>query len=380
MVAAPYYCILHPPGPPPGPSPGFMTRPILASIDLSALRRNLAQIRSFASGARVAAVVKAAAYGHGILRTLPALADADGLALLNVEDAVSVRQAGYDRRILLLEGVFDRSELDLAVRLGLHVVVHCAEQIALLDTLAPGTAVHVHLKLNSGMNRLGFVPAAFAEALARLREHPAVASLTLMTHFASADDGRGVEEQIECFDRAVGDLPFDQSLANSAALIRFPASRRDWVRPGIVLYGATPFEDRSAAELGLRPVMTLTSRLIAVQDVRAGDHVGYGQAFTAVRPMRIGVVACGYADGYPRHAPSGTPVVVGGVRTVTTGRVSMDMLMVDLSNCPGAGVGTPVTLWGEGMPVDEVAVSAGTVGYELLCALAPRVPVRVVEG
>lgn len=357
-----------------------MTRPILASIDLSALRRNLAQIRSFASGSRVAAVVKADAYGHGILRILPVLADADGLALLNIEDAVVARQAGFDRRILLLEGAFDRAELDLAARLGLHVVIHCEEQIGLLGSLAPGAVVHAHLKLNSGMNRLGFTSGSFEGALARLRAHPAVASLTLMTHFASADDGRGVEEQIGRFDRAAAGTPFEQSLANSAALIRFPAARRDWVRPGIVLYGATPFEDRSAADLGLAPVMTLTSRLIAVQDVQPGDHVGYGQAFTAARPMRIGVVACGYADGYPRHAPSGTPIVVGGVRTVTTGRVSMDMLMVDLSNCPDAGVGAPVTLWGEGVPVDEVASSAGTVGYELLCALAPRVPVRVLGG
>jgi alanine racemase len=357
-----------------------MTRPVLASIDLSALRRNFAQIRAFASGSRVAAVVKADAYGHGIRRILPALADADGLALLNIEDAVLLREAGYGRRILLLEGAFDREELDVAARLGLHVVIHCDEQIGQLESLAPGAVVHVHLKLNSGMNRLGFVPGAFERALARLRVHPAVASLTLMTHFACADDGRGVEAQIECFDRAAGDSPFEQSLANSAALIRFPAARRDWVRPGIVLYGATPFEDRSAADLGLAPVMTLTSRLIAVQDLRAGDHVGYGQTFTAPRSMRVGVVACGYADGYPRHAPTGTPIVVGDVRTVTTGRVSMDMLMVDLSNCPGAGVGTPVTLWGEGMPVDEVALSAGTIGYELLCALAPRVPVRVVEG
>ncbi len=357
-----------------------MTRPILASIDLAALRRNLARIRAFAPRTRVAAVVKANAYGHGILRVLPALADADGLALLNIEDAAAARQAGYDRRILLLEGAFDREELEFAARLGLHVVIHCEEQIALLDSLGPGAVVHAHLKLNSGMNRLGFAPGAFERALAHLRAHRGVASLTLMSHFASADDGRGVEEQIACFDRAVAGAPFEQSLANSAALIRCPAARRDWVRPGIVLYGATPFEDRSAADLGLAPVMTLTSRLIAVQDVGAGEHVGYGQAFTAPRPMRVGVVACGYADGYPRHAPSGTPVVVGGTRTVTAGRVSMDMLMVDLSNCPDAGVGTPVTLWGEGMPVDEVATSAGTVGYELLCALAPRVPVRVVGG
>lgn len=356
-----------------------MSRPILATIDLPSLRHNLARVRVLAGQARVFAVVKADAYGHGLRRILPALMPADGLALLDLTDAEYARGAGYGGRILLLEGAFDAEDCRVAARLGLDVVVHCDEQLAALDALPGGAQVGVFLKLNSGMNRLGFREAEFRRARERLDGHRAVRSLTLMTHFAGADESLGVDAQRERFARAAEGFSGPVSLANSAALIAYPDTRGAWVRPGIVLYGATPFADRSAASLGVQPVMTLSSRVIAVQCVEAGGHVGYGQTFTARQAMRVGVVACGYADGYPRHAPTGTPVIVDGIRTRTVGRVSMDMITVDLTPCPAAGVGTTVELWGARLPVDEVARPAGTVGYELLCALAPRVPVAVSD-
>jgi alanine racemase len=230
------------------------------------------------------------------------------------------------------------------------------------------------------MNRLGFSASKLPAALAAVRSRPAT-DTTLMTHFADADGGRGVGSQIECFKAMAGDWTGPISLANSAAIIDHPATHADWVRPGIMLYGASPFAERSAETLGLQPAMTLESAIIGVQELAAGERVGYGGTFTAERPMRIGVVACGYADGYPRHAPTGTPIAVMGQRTRTIGRVSMDMLACDLSDIPEAGIGAPVTLWGKGIagevPADEVAAAAGTIAYELFCALAPRVPVVV---
>ncbi len=357
-----------------------MSRPVLATIHRQALRQNLARARALAGSARVFAVVKADAYGHGLLRVLPALDCADGLALLDIADAERARTAGFAGRILLLEGAFDRDDWLKASRLGLDLVVHCDEQLAMLATLPADVRVGVFLKLNSGMNRLGFREAAFRRAREQLEGHRAVASLALMTHLAGADESLGVDDQRACFARAAEGFRGEVSLANSAALVAHPDTRGDWVRPGIVLYGATPFADRSAAALGFAPVMTLASRIIAVQPVEGGEHVGYGQGFTADRAMRVGVVACGYADGYPRHAPTGTPVLVDGVQTRTVGRVSMDMITVDLTPCPAAGVGAPVELWGAHLPVDAVASSAGTIGYELLCALAPRVPVIVSDA
>ncbi len=232
------------------------------------------------------------------------------------------------------------------------------------------------LKLNTGMNRLGLTAAELRPALARLQASRNVGEITLMTHFACADDERGIAWQLERFEAATAGLDLPVSLANSAALLRYPHAARDWVRVGIMLYGASPFADESAAALGLEPAMTLESRLIATHTLAAGEAVGYGATFRAEGPMRIGVVACGYADGYPRHAATGTPVLVDGRRTRTLGRVSMDMLCVDLTDLPGAGIGSAVVLWGEGLPVEEVAAAAGTISYELLCALAPRVPVR----
>lgn len=352
-------------------------RPLTATIDTAALAHNLAVARARAGAARVLAVVKADAYGHGLGRVLPALHGADGLGLIELDAAVRAREQGWTRRIVLLNGFYGVDELAAAARHALAPVVHNEEQLALLDAAPAGARFDVLLKLNTGMNRLGFAPAAAAAALARLVAHRAVGGVTLMLHFATADEARGVDWQLAAFEGFAAAHGLPRTLANSAALLRHPQTHADWVRPGIMLYGCSPFADVPAAAFGLKPVMTLASALIAVQDLQAGDSVGYGTTFVAAQRMRIGVVACGYADGYPRHAPTGTPVLVGGQRTRTLGRVAMDLICCDLSGLPAAAVGTPVTLWGEGLPADEVAAAAGTVSYELLCALAPRVPVRL---
>jgi alanine racemase len=351
-----------------------MSRPIQAHIDLSALRNNLRVVRR-ASSARVMAVVKANAYGHGLLQTARALNDADGYALLDVRDAVTLRDAGFRQPILLLEGYFSRDELPLLAEYELTTVIHSHQQLEWLDAYPRKNGLSVWLKLNSGMNRLGFSAQEFPAVMERLKSHRAVRDVTLMTHFAQADEAPGVSAQHALFEQLTANRHHPRSLANSAAILRHPAAHADWVRPGIMLYGSSPFGDASAQALGLQPVMTLSSELISVRDIKAGEAVGYGATFRAERAMRIGTVACGYADGYPRHAASGTSILVDGKRTRTLGRVSMDMLSVDLSALPDARVGSRVVLWGEGMPIDEVARSAGTISYELLCALAPRVPV-----
>jgi alanine racemase len=352
-----------------------MPRPITATIDLAALAHNLGVAKRHAPHAKVFAVVKANAYGHGLLRAAAALRGADGFAVVEFDAALKLRAAGYAQRILLLEGFFDRAEAREGAARRLATVFHHPAQLALLDALPPGARLDALLKVNSGMNRLGFKPEAVPAACAALQAHPAVGKVTLMTHFADADGARGVDWQLEAFERAAAGLALPRTLANSAALLRHPHTHFDWVRPGIMLYGSSPFAEVGAQALDLKPVMTLRSEIISTCELKPGDSVGYGCAFRADKPMRIGIVACGYADGYPRHAPSGTPVRVGARLAATVGRVSMDMLCVDISDRPEAAVGTPVVLWGEGNPVDDVAMAAGTVSYELLCALAARVPV-----
>lgn len=344
-------------------------------MDLAALAHNLGVARAHAPHARVFAVIKANAYGHGLLRTARSLQAADGYAVVEFDAAMQLRDAGFQQRIVLLEGFFDAREAVAGAARRIAAVLHDEEQLALADPLVTGARLDVLLKVNSGMNRLGFAPDAVRAVHAGLQDHPGIGKITLMTHFANADDARGVGWQLDNFERAVAGIVAPRTLANSAATLRYPETHFDWIRPGIMLYGSSPFPDQSAADLGLRPVMTLATRLIAVRDLRPGDTVGYGGAFRAERAMRIGVAACGYADGYPRHAPSGTPVKVGDRLTSTVGRVSMDMLCVDITDMPEAGTGTPVVLWGEGNPVDAVAQAAGTVSYELLCALTARVPV-----
>ena len=347
-------------------------RPIKALISGAALRHNLDVVRRAAPRSRVFAVVKANAYGHGAPRAFEA---ADGIALLEIEAAVRLRESGYAKRLALLEGLFEVSEVAVAARHDLTIVVHSHEQLRMLDAAPAGARLDVMLKINTGMNRLGFTPQDALVAREQLTKHRAVKQLTLMTHFATADDARGVAWQMQVFEQIAVGQQLERSIANSAAILRFPDTHADWVRPGIMLYGCTPFADVTARELGLRPAMTLASEIISVQDLRGGDRIGYAGTFEATQTMRIGTVACGYADGYPRHAPTGTPVLVDGIRTRTLGRVSMDMLCVDLTPVPAARVGTAVELWGEALPADEVAAAAGTVSYELICALAPRVPV-----
>jgi alanine racemase len=370
-----------------------MPRPIQATIDLQALRHNLAQIKIAAPDALVWAVVKANAYGHGIERVLAGFRGADGIALLDLSEAERVRQWGWRGPILLLEGAFETRDLEICSRLNVWHVVHCEAQIDMLAVHKTHQAHRVFLKMNTGMNRLGFAPQAFRAAWTRLNALPQVDEISLMTHFSDADGDKGISAAMAVFHEHTHDLSGERSLCNSAAVLRHANEtkvRADWLRPGIALYGSAPdYPLHSAAQWGLKPVMSLNASVIGVQHLQVGDTVGYGSAFVADRPMRIGVVACGYADGYPRLAPTGTPVCVDGVRSRTVGRVSMDMITVDLTDLPQADRGSEVTLWGlptktqassVGVSIDEVASAAGTVGYELMCALAARVPVTVLDS
>ncbi len=370
-------------------TPDAMPRPIAACIHTAALASNLERARRAAPDARIWAVVKANAYGHGIERVFEALRAADGFALLDLAEAERVRKLGWRGPILLLEGVFEARDLELCSRLSLWHAVHCDEQIDMLAAHKTQAAHRVFLKLNSGMNRLGFTPERYRSAWARLNALPQVDEISHMTHFSDADGPRGIDHQWQAFSAATQDLPGERSVCNSAAILRHAADasvRGDWVRAGIALYGSAPdFPEHSAAGWELAPTMTLLTRLLAVQHLKTGDSVGYGSRFRAESPMRIGIAACGYADGYPRHADTGTPVLVDGVRTRLVGRVSMDMVTVDLEPVFAAGLepgfGTEVTLWGRAssgavLAIDDVAQAAGTVGYELMCALARRVPVQ----
>lgn len=352
-----------------------MSRPTQARINLSALDRNLDVVRRHAPHAKIMAVVKANGYGHGLMRVGQVLKEADGLAVLALDEAIALRETGYRQPILLLEGFFSADELPRISEHHLSAVVHCREQVEMLQQTWLPAKIDVFLKMNSGMNRLGFKPDSFRDALTELKSCRTVGNIVLMTHFAHADDHVGIASQFNLFNTASEGLAHTRCLANSATILRYPDAHAEWVRPGIMLYGSSPFSDKSAEELGLQPVMTLSSQIIAIQQLRAGDAVGYGGTFVAERDIRVGIVACGYADGYPRHAPTGTPILVEGKRTHTLGRVSMDMLCVDITDISGAGLGSAVTLWGDGLPVDDVARAAGTISYELLCALAPRVPV-----
>ena len=365
-----------------------MPRPIEAIIHVQALTHNLARARACAPDAKIWAVVKANAYGHGIAHAYEGLRGADGFALLDLDEAQQIRSLGWRGPILLLEGCFETRDLELCSRLKLWHAVHCEQQIDWLAMHKTHEPHRVFLKLNSGMNRLGFSSQSFRAAWTRLNALPQVDEISLMTHFSDADALRlgadGIAHQLALFEAATAELPGETSLSNSAATLRHSGRlRSDWVRAGIMCYGGVPdFPEHDPAHWDLRPAMTLRSKIIAVQQLQAGDTVGYGSSFTAVQAMRIGVVACGYADGYPRHCPNGSPVLVDGQRTTTVGRVSMDMLAVDLTAHPQAGFGSEVTLWGQGpknslLAIDEVARAAGTIGYELMCALARRVPVTV---
>jgi alanine racemase len=354
-----------------------MPRPLLATIHTAALVNNLAVARRYAPKSKIWAVVKANAYGHGLARAFPGLRATDGFGLLDLEEAVKLRELGWAGPILLLEGFFRPTDIDVIDRYSLTTALHSDEQLRMLEMARLSKPVNIQLKMNTGMNRLGYTVEKFRAAWERARACQGVGQITLMTHFSDADGERGIAYQMEAFERGAQGIAGARSLANSAATLWHPNAHFDWVRPGIMLYGASPSGLTAAIEgTGLQPAMTLTSELIAVQALSEGSTVGYGSAFKARGPMRIGVVACGYADGYPRVAPEGTPVIVDGVMTKLVGRVSMDMLTVDLTPCQNAGIGSRVELWGTNLPIDDVARSCGTIGYELMCAIAQRVPVR----
>jgi len=348
-----------------------------ALIDHAALRANLALARQHAPESRVWAVVKADAYGHGLLEVAATLAaEADGLAVARVEEGVRLRAAGVGVPILVLEGAIILEEVDAAAHHRLELAVHQEEQLALLEQARTQPPLRVWLKVDTGMHRLGLPPEAVAGLVERLARCPRlVRPFGFLTHLANADAPEDGLTARQCERlRALTPPGAVLSIGNSAGLLAFAAARTDWVRPGIMLYGSSPFVHPTAAELGLRPAMTLQTRLIAIKHLRRGDAVGYGGTWVCPEDMAVGVAGIGYGDGYPRHAPSGTPVLIAGRRAPLVGRVSMDMISIDLRGLPEVKLGDPVTLWGEGLPVDEIAARAGTISYELLCRVTPRVP------
>lgn len=378
-----------------------MPRPIRVQVSIPALRHNLAQIRTALTHQvqplqrptpSIWAVIKANAYGHGIDQAVQGFAAADGLAMLDINEVVRCREQGWDKPLMLLEGFFDPEDLATIDEHQITTVIHSIEQLQLLEQHAARLRqpLDVMVKLNTGMNRLGFAPEHFESVyrrLLQLQSQGTIGQLGKMTHFARADDDPSITyQQLQCFMQYTAQLPGRISVCNSAGTLtaslqqHLPTQFEQWVRPGICLYGASPFAAVSAHSLGLVPAQSLRAEIISIRDLAAHQGVGYGHSFISQHPMRLGVVACGYADGYPRHAPSGTPIWVQGQATQLVGRVSMDMLMVDLTSIPQAQVGSEVVLWGQDGPsVDEVALAAGTIGYELLCAVAPRVPRVVLE-
>lgn len=349
-----------------------------AAIDSSALRHNLAAVRRLAPASRVVAVIKANAYGHGMIPVARVLASADAFGVARFEEGLALRSAGISTPIVLLEGVFTNDELQAAGREHFELVVHSFEQLALLEQAAVTQRFAIWLKLNTGMNRLGFRPDEFAAALHRLNQCGCVASIKLMTHLSGAEEqgSESARDQINEFRGLTGALNLERSIANSAGLIAWAETRTEWVRPGLMLYGISPIPGVGAAQLGLRPVMTLSTQLIALRDVLPGECVGYNSTWRAGRASRIGIAAIGYGDGYPRNMHTGTPVLVNGSEAPVVGRVSMDMMAVDVTDLPGVRIGDPVVLWGEGLPAERVAPYAGTIAYELVCRVTQRVRVK----
>ena len=359
-----------------------MSRATTVRLDLGALVHNLQRVRAAAPGRRVATAVKAEGYGHGLLRVARSL-DADAFAVACIEEALTLREAGIDRPILLLEGVFEASELPFCARHGLAIVVHHSEQVLMLERARLEHPLRVWLKVDTGMHRLGLAPETVPAIYQRLRDCPAVApEMGLMSHLARADerDCDATLQQLQTFNAATAGLPGERSLANSAGILGWPQTQFDWVRPGIMLYGASPFVNSLAAAENLRPVMTFSTRLIAINRLRQGEAVGYGGTWICPEKMDVGVAAVGYGDGYPRHAPSGTPVLVNGREASLIGRVSMDMITLDLRQHPEARIGDSVVLWGEGLPVECIAQAAGAISYTLLCGITARVRVEVVSN
>ncbi|WP_440062164.1 alanine racemase [Pseudomonas syringae] len=350
-------------------------RPARALIDLQALRHNYRLARD-SSGGRALAVIKADAYGHGAVHVAQALeAQADGFAVACIEEALELRAAGIRAPILLLEGFFEADELALIVEHDLWTVVHAIWQLEAIEQAQPGKPLTVWLKLDTGMHRVGLHPSEYRAAYQRLLATGKVARVVLMSHFSCADELNSTcsDQQVAVFEAARQGLVAETSLKNSPAVMGWPNIPSDWSRTGIMLYGATPFDQTQPLAERLQPVMTLESKVISMRELPAGEAVGYGATFVSERPLRIGVVAMGYADGYPRHAPTGTPVLIDGQRSRLLGRVSMDMLCVDLTDVPQAGLGSRVELWGKAVLASEVATQAGTIPYQIFCNLR-RVP------
>lgn len=357
-----------------------MTTVIRAIVDTAALRANLARVRSVAPRSRVLAIIKANGYGHGILHVARALAGADGFGVARLEEGIALRGAGFAQRIVLLEGVFDATQLARAAGHDFDLVVHSPEQVALLEHWQGAHAFRVWVKVDSGMHRLGFRPEDFAAAVGRLRACPGARQpLNFMTHLANADarDVVVTEHQLDLFSRLTAGEPGERSMANSAGVFGFGSARGDWVRPGLALYGASPFTDTDAVSLGLVPAMSLVTRIIALKRVVAGEAVGYGGTWRAPREALLAIAAAGYGDGYPRNAANGTIVLVNGAAARVAGRVSMDMMAIDVTDLPRPAVGDPVLLWGPGAPVECAAAGAGTIAYELLCGVSQRVHLEV---
>ena len=357
-----------------------MTRPARVVINLAALHHNLAQVRALAPHSRVMAIVKADAYGHGITRVAINLKAADAFGVACLEEARELRAAGITHPVVLLEGPYTGAEMSEISALNLDIVVHDETQVNILERTKNTNPVAVWLKIDSGMHRLGFLPELTRPIWQRLNDCTSVAdNIRLMTHLANASQRNDAMTlaQLQCFQSAVGHLSAEKSIANSAGVVAYPAAHLDWIRPGLMLYGVSPMNDSTSQEESLQPVMTLESKLIAIKPVRANEPIGYGATWRCPEDMPVGVVAAGYGDGYPRHAPSGTPVIVNGRKVALIGRASMDMLTVDLRTQPDARVGDPVILWGEGLPVEEIAKYAGTIPYELLCGVHKRL--RFIE-
>jgi alanine racemase len=355
-----------------------MARNTIARIDTSAIAHNLARVRAMAPRSRVMAVVKADAYGHRLDLCLPALTGADMLAVATLEEARAIRRLGNGLPVLLLEGVIHDGDLSVAADLELELTIHHADQIKALERFGRAPTPRLWLKLDSGMHRLGMAADQAASAHARLKNLPGVEQVNLISHFASADQAESqlTAKQMQRFEAMVADLDGEICLANSAAILQHPDTHGDWVRAGIMLYGISPLTGQTGLDLDLKPVMTLTTELMAINRVQAGESIGYGARFVAPNDMRLGVAAIGYGDGYPRSTADGTPVLVRGMQCQLAGRVSMDMITIDLGNCPNAAVGDPVVLWGQGLPVETVAACADTIAYELVCRITRRVRYR----
>ena len=351
-----------------------------AVLDLEALLHNLAKVRGYAPNAKVMAVIKANAYGHGLLIVAEALKSVDVFAVARVDEAIYLRQEGIRTRIAVLEGFSCIEELNNILHYRLEAVIHAEYQLSLLKQVKSQKTFIAWLKLDTGMNRLGFDRAMFDQAYQQLQQSNVIEKpIKLMTHLANADDLQDTKtsEQLELFYESVKNYSSELSIANSAGILGWPDALSDWVRPGLMLYGVSPFSGKTGPEFGLRSVMSLHSKIIAIKQLKPGDAVGYGGLWRCQKPTSIGVIAIGYADGYPRHAEQDTPVLVNGIRMPLIGRVSMDMITVDLSDCPDTEPGDPVTLWGNGLPVEEIAACANTIPYTLLCGITQRV--KIVE-